>query len=116
MARKKRRVKKIVRTTRPKVYRATPLTKIKKPKPVRRITKQVGQTALSRREPAKRLTENVPSIRKKRVLPVLSKIQINTCRNKKAKARHDYFSMRAAGAGGFRLPGPHKNRFTVRCK
>ncbi len=116
MARKKRRSKKTVRT----IHRAQPLTSYT-PKAIRKIKqiarkKGVAAPLLSKREPTKRaIVHEVKKIRQKRVLPILSKISPYSCKRKRAKARHDYFSMRAAGAGGNRLPGPHKNRFTVRC-
>ncbi len=36
------------------------------------------------------------------------------CKAKKAKSRHEYFSMRKSGKGGGRSD-PTSNRFTVRC-
>ncbi len=101
------------------VHRAQPL-KDYTPKAIKRVKTQLRKVApigtLAKREPTKRVILNeVKAIRKKRVLPVLSKISPYSCRRKRAKARHDYFSMRAAGAGGSRKKGPHKNRFTVRC-
>ncbi len=73
--------------------------------PIKRATRRVTKT----------ITQEVRQIRKKRVLPILSKISPYTCKQKKAKARHDYFSMKANGSAGPRLRRPHKNRFTVRC-
>ncbi len=115
MAKKQRKIrKKIVRT----VHRVQPLT-YETPEGLRRIKRitkrKVGPWVLSQREPTKRvIRQEVRKIRKKRVLPILSKISPLNCKAKKAKARRDYFSMRASGAGA-KLPGPHKNRFTVRC-
>ncbi len=117
---KKRRPKRTIKRT--VVHRAQPL-KSYTPGALKQVKRQIARKIkkvefpiLSQREPTKRaILHEVQAIRKKRVLPILSKISPYSCRKKKSKARHDYFSMRAAGAGGFRKKGPHKNRFTVRC-
>ncbi len=41
-------------------------------------------------------------------------IMSNSCKAKKARARHEYFSMRKSGKGAFRA-NQKSSRFTVRC-
>ncbi len=115
MARKKRKIK-VLRTRK----RAKPLKTSSVYTPIRfkrKRVKRVELPTLSPREPIKRVLQNEAKkpVRKKAIQSVLSGIQNDSCRRKKAKARHDYFSMRATGAGSYKKPGPHKNRFTVRC-
>lgn len=131
MARKKRKIGKSVRYTRfeREVSRAKPQTtyrdipyKYQTGLPV--LSKRDKRTTLSRvvvRPKAEALPKRKiyigvkPTTRvQTKTRPILSLSSPMACKQKKARARREYFGMRAAGKGGSRQNLLSK-RFTVRC-
>lgn len=97
-----------------RVRRATPLSVTKfPPKTKRYLAKSLPRLARKISKP--RLQQELNAIKTRRVQPQFSRVSaVASCKRKKAKARHDYFSMRAAGKGARRI-FKKTNRFTVRC-
>ncbi len=80
---------------------------------VKQLTRRVVR-AKARRMERSAITKEVIKVERKKVRPVLSKLSTLDCRQKKAKARREYFGMKAGGAGA-RKNRPHQHRLTVRC-
>lgn len=128
MAKKKRRIKRrvsrferVVKRAKPQTsYRDIPLKfqtglpsgRPRKQKITRRVIVRPKAEAITQRKIYIGLNPSTKVQTKTR--PILSLSSPMACKQKKARARREYFGMRAAGKGGSRV-NLQSNRFTVRC-
>jgi hypothetical protein len=121
MAKRKKPNRERTETTRGRNYDSRPrstrltvgktLALFRKAKSDRRTIRKTGIPVPQNRRVVQ---QEVRAIRSRKVRPIFSRIAPLNCAQKKAKARREYFSMRAAGRGA-RRKNRQNHRFTVRC-